>query len=506
MITGTATSPSTVLTDALVVREDRYWVAIGRVLGTRRKPWHSITVPLVCGLLAGLDTLVITAAGIAALFAYADLGYVAKVFLPYLAISLAGAGGTVLLANTTWLYREDVLETPFLKPWQAMGCWFATLLGLLGAVFFLHADRFVSRGWVGLWFAFGIAGLGLARITLRAKVAWWRSCGWMRRRLVIVGSARTIVELQSRLAEPGLRDFYDLIGICSEDEPASPLAPTIAQVQSTGALVALVRDRAVETVMIGFGSQTVAALNAISRALAELPVEVVLCPEGELLEMPVIQAHQVGSLSLLQVSRPPLDEWARIVKGLEDRIFSAALLVLFAPVMVAAALAIRLESSGPVLFRQHRFGFNHQPISVLKFRSMHADLGDPTGAARTVRGDRRVTTVGRFLRRTSIDELPQLFNVLRGEMSLVGPRAHPIMMTVAGQLYDEAVAGYAARHRVKPGITGLAQINGCRGEIDSMEKAQARIRYDLDYVSRWSLWLDLKIILLTPFRALRRVY
>ena len=486
--------------------EGQFWVALGRVLGTRRAPWRSITVTLVCGLLAALDTLVITAAGIAALFAYGDIGFFREVFFPYLAISLAGAGGTVLLANTIWLYREDVLETPFLKPWQAIGCWFATLLSLLGAVFFLHGDRFVSRGWVGLWFAFGIAGLGLARIILRAKVAWWRSCGWMRRRLVIVGNKRTIAELQSRLAEPGLRDFYDLVGVCSEDEPASPLAPAVALVQSTEALVALVRDRAVETVMIGFGSQTVAALNALSRALAELPVEVVLCPEGELLEMPVLQAHQVGSLSLLQVSRPPLGDGARIVKGLEDRILTAVLLVFFAPVMLAAALAIRLESPGPVLFRQNRFGFNHQPISVLKFRSMHAGLGDPTGAARTVRGDLRVTRVGRFLRATSIDELPQLINVLRGDMSLVGPRAHPIMMTVAGQLYDEAVTGYAARHKVKPGLTGLAQINGCRGEIDSIEKAQARIRFDLDYVSRWSLWLDVKIILLTPFRALHRSY
>ena len=196
----------------------------------------------------------------------------------------------------------------------------------------------------------------------------------------------------------------------------------------------------------------------------------------------------------------------RIAKGLEDRILSALLLVFFAPIMQAAAIAIRMEGPGPILFRQRRFGFNNQPITVLKFRSMHDKLGDPTGAVRTVRGDPRITRVGRVLRATSVDELPQLINVFRGDMSLVGPRAHPIMMTVAGELYHEAVAGYAARHRVKPGLTGLAQINGYRGEIDTIEKAQARIRYDLDYVSRWSVWLDLKIILLTPFRALHRVY
>jgi exopolysaccharide biosynthesis polyprenyl glycosylphosphotransferase len=244
----------------------------------------------------------------------------------------------------------------------------------------------------------------------------------------------------------------------------------------------------------------------ISLALAEMPIEVVLCPEAGLLAMPVIQARQVGGLSLLQVSRPPLGDWARLAKGLEDRVLSAVALLALSPVMLAAALAIRLESPGPILFRQQRFGFNNRPISVLKFRSMYVNLGDPTGAQRTVRHDPRITRVGRILRRTSIDELPQLINVLRGEMSLVGPRAHPLLMTVGGRLYHEAVAGYAARHRVKPGITGLAQINGCRGEIATIEQAQARIRYDLEYVSRWSLWLDLKIMLLTPFKSFHKAY
>ncbi len=462
-------------------------------------------------MLALLDALAITAAGALALLAYADLGYIRNEFLDYFAISCAGASMSGLVGNSLGLYREDALETPFLRPWRAMGCWFAALLALLGIVFFLHAETFVSRGWVGIWFAFGAVGLGLSRMTLRAKIAWWRSCGWMRRRLVIVGGAKTVAELRGRLAGPGLRDYYDLVAICSDEEPDATQAPlthipVVPCLTSTETLVAFVRDRSVETVMIGFGSQTVAALNVISRALSELPVEVVLCPEGEALEMPVIHAHQVGSLALLQVSRPPLGDWGRIAKGLEDRILSALLLVFFAPIMLAAAIAIRMEGPGPILFRQRRFGFNNQPITVLKFRSMHDKLGDPTGAVRTVRGDPRITRVGRVLRATSVDELPQLINVFRGDMSLVGPRAHPIMMTVAGELYHEAVAGYAARHRVKPGLTGLAQINGYRGEIDTIEKAQARIRYDLDYVSRWSVWLDLKIILLTPFRALHRVY
>jgi putative colanic acid biosynthesis UDP-glucose lipid carrier transferase len=477
-------------------QKDRLWVALGRLFGSRRKPWHSISATLVCGMLAGFDGTVIIGAGVLAMLAYADNAFIRAVSPALLALSLAGAGGTVLLGRAAGQYRPEVLDTPFLRPWQAMGCWFAALLALLGGVFFLHAEGFIPRGWVLLWLAFGAAGLGLERIMLRAKIAWWRSCGWMRRRVLVVGTGTMAAELALRLAQPAYRDFYEIVGVL--DAAAGATAPE--------AMLPLVRAKSVETVMIGFGTQPGPDVAQISLALAEMPIEVVLCPEAGLLAMPVIQARQVGGLSLLQVSRPPLGEWARLAKGLEDRLISAVALLFLGPVMLAAALAIKLESPGPVLFRQQRFGFNNRPISVLKFRSMYADLGDPTGAQRTVRGDKRITRVGRFLRRTSIDELPQLINVLRGEMSLVGPRAHPLLMTVGGRLYHEAVAGYAARHRVKPGITGLAQINGCRGEIATIEQAQARIRYDLEYVSRWSLWLDLKIMLLTPFKSFHKAY
>jgi lipopolysaccharide/colanic/teichoic acid biosynthesis glycosyltransferase len=160
-----------------------------------------------------------------------------------------------------------------------------------------------------------------------------------------------------------------------------------------------------------------------------------------------------------------------------------------------------LGGKGPILFVQDRFGFNNRPVRVLKFRTMHVENSDPSGAARTVRDDPRVTRVGRILRRLSLDELPQLVNVLRGDMSLVGPRAHPLAMKAGNRFYHDAVADYVRRHRVKPGLTGWAQVNGLRGEIDSLEKAQQRVVYDLDYIESWSLWLDLKILLMS-FRIL----
>jgi lipopolysaccharide/colanic/teichoic acid biosynthesis glycosyltransferase len=173
------------------------------------------------------------------------------------------------------------------------------------------------------------------------------------------------------------------------------------------------------------------------------------------------------------------------------------LLALFGPLMIIIALLTKTSSPGPILFVQERLGFNNETIRVLKFRTMRHDRGDPSGVQRTVRNDPRVTRLGRILRCLSLDELPQLINVVRGDMSLVGPRPHPVQMKVGGQLYADAVEQYLHRHRVKPGITGWAQVNGLRGEVDTLEKGRARVAHDLYYIEHWSLRLDLRILLRT---------
>ena len=169
---------------------------------------------------------------------------------------------------------------------------------------------------------------------------------------------------------------------------------------------------------------------------------------------------------------------------------------------LATAIAIRLESKGPVLFKQKRYGFNNELVEIWKFRSMHTDMSDANAAKLVTKDDPRVTRVGRFIRRTSIDELPQLFNVLKGELSLVGPRPHATQAKAASELYEQVVDGYFARHKVKPGITGWAQINGWRGETDTHDKIANRVKYDLEYIDRWSIWLDLRILIRTPFALL----
>jgi lipopolysaccharide/colanic/teichoic acid biosynthesis glycosyltransferase len=178
------------------------------------------------------------------------------------------------------------------------------------------------------------------------------------------------------------------------------------------------------------------------------------------------------------------------------------LLIFFSPLMLVAAAAIRLESPGPALFRQRRRGFNNVEIWVYKFRTMWAHAEDPSGSRQTELNDPRVTRVGRLLRASSLDELPQLLNVLRGDMSLVGPRPHPIGMRVGGVLCEDAILAYPHRHRVKPGITGLAQIEGSRGPAVELSALSQRLAYDFDYIAAASIWLDLKILALTPLRLM----
>jgi len=194
----------------------------------------------------------------------------------------------------------------------------------------------------------------------------------------------------------------------------------------------------------------------------------------------------------------------RLTKRIFDLCVASAALVFLSPLLLGAALAVRLTTPGPILFQQARHGFNDQIIQVFKFRSMYADQSDANARQVVSRGDPRVTPIGRFLRRSSIDELPQLFNVLKGDLSLVGPRPHALdALSSSQQKFTTIVDGYSARHRLPPGITGWAQINGWRGEIDDPAKLKSRFEHDLYYIENWSLWLDLKILWRTPASLLR---
>ena len=211
----------------------------------------------------------------------------------------------------------------------------------------------------------------------------------------------------------------------------------------------------------------------------------------------------LGNVPCLDVFDRPLGDWGPVLKSTMDKCIALIAIVALSPVMAMVALAVKLESKGPIIFKQKRYGFNNELIEIYKFRSMYTDLSDADAANLVTKGDPRVTKVGRFIRRTSLDELPQFLNVLNGDLSLVGPRPHATKAKAGEDLYEHVVDGYFARHKVKPGITGWAQINGWRGETDTAEKIERRVEHDLYYIENWSLALDLYILAKTPFALLQ---
>ena len=232
------------------------------------------------------------------------------------------------------------------------------------------------------------------------------------------------------------------------------------------------------------------------RSLEMLPVRVSLA-----IPRPALDSNQPGYVYAALIDQP-LSAAEQAVKRVFDAAVSLLLLVFLAPLMLLTAAWIKFESSGPIFFKQQRYGFGKKIIEVYKFRSMYHEMSDQMADRLTERDDPRVTRVGAFIRRFSIDELPQLFNVLRGEMSMVGPRPNPLNAKAGGELYDRVVDNFYTRYRVLPGITGWAQINGLRGNTDTKEKLVRRVEYDLFYIRHWSFWLDLKIVLLTPLASL----
>jgi Undecaprenyl-phosphate glucose phosphotransferase len=259
-------------------------------------------------------------------------------------------------------------------------------------------------------------------------------------------------------------------------------------------VLALVREGMVRTVFIVLSTRDAGAADPLLAKLAAYPVAVRVIPDVAALTARSCGISLEAGLPAFHISDPPLSPVAEFVKRTEDIVLSSLLVLAAGPIMLLASLAIKLESRGPVLFRQTRHGLNGSAIEVFKFRTMYAHLEDRFAARQTLRGDPRVTRVGAFLRRHSLDELPQLLNVLAGTLSLVGPRPHAPATTAGGLSLELAAANYMARHRIKPGITGWAQVCGCRGNLDTVEKAARRVEHDLYYIENWSLLLDLWII------------
>jgi len=380
-------------------------------------------------------------------------------------------------------------------------------------IFFLYIEKMsatYSRGWMLLWFSLTASGIMCTRVVLRPVMEQWIKQGLATTRVAVVGSGEAATRLAHYLL--GLRDVsVEFCGIF-DDRARSRRDETmpesdIVEMPRTGnirQLCELARTQKLDQIILATPEISQKRLTELLKRMRSLPVDVRLCRDSLEYFLPQSSYEFCGILPLLRLYDKPISGWGKLVKRIEDQVLALTLLAMMAPVLLTIAALIKLDSRGPVLFKQGRYGFNNRVITVFKFRTMYHDRADFGGEQQITENDPRVTRVGQVLRRWSLDELPQLLNVLLGDMSVVGPRPHPLRCGVDGRLFEEVVEEYAERHRVKPGITGWAQVHGWHGAADTQEKIRERVKHDLHYIDNWSVLLDLKILAMTTYIVLKR--
>jgi Undecaprenyl-phosphate glucose phosphotransferase len=384
--------------------------------------------------------------------------------------------------------------------WQltrALMMWGMTVSLLLLVAFVGKMSDVYSRGGVLAWIVATPVLLLAVRAIFHAAVLRSTLGGHLARNVVIVGAGYEAQRLIAKLQEH--KDSSIVIrGVFDDRQTRFPRSVNGLDILgTTDDLVKMARRITIDEVIVALPLDAEEQLKTLFWKLKGIATDLRLSIEPVAAKFEVRGMSYLGAVPLLEIADHPLKHWRGLAKWIEDKVLATLLVIFFGPLMAATALLIKLDSRGPVFFIQERFGFNNNVIKVFKFRTMYCDRGDASGAQRTVPNDPRVTRVGRIVRALSIDELPQLINVLRGDMSLVGPRPHAIAMRAGNRLYGDAVEEYLHRHRVRPGITGWAQVHGLRGEVDTLEKARARVDHDLYYIEHWSLWFDLVILLRT---------
>jgi Undecaprenyl-phosphate glucose phosphotransferase len=377
------------------------------------------------------------------------------------------------------------------------------LLVLTAALFIFKVSDNLSRLWLATWSSISPIVLCGFRLLTGSVVQSLKHNDQLTQNIAIVGGSETGQQLASKLARESLGTR--VVGIFDERQTRFAKGNyDCTTVRPLSVLYDLLCKGRVDEVVIAIPPHASERILELSQRFHPFPVSLrVLAPDGYE-NFRVLDSRRYGDIGTFRVMDKPLDEVAALVKRIEDVVIAGICLLITLPLMLGIALTIKLDSRGPVLFRQKRLGANNLPFDLLKFRSMYVDQTDPLGHQLTRAGDPRITRVGRVLRIVSFDELPQLINVVKGEMSLVGPRPHALAANAAGIAYALAITEYPIRHRVKPGITGWAQVNGWRGETTTVEQIRKRVEHDLYYVENWSLSLDLLILGRTVFAVLSR--
>lgn len=465
---------------------------------------HTAISPIVlAGFVRAPDAALIAFVGTLVYYAYVFPieGYRWPYILAIAGISLV----SVVAFQAVDVYQVHAFRRPLNQMARMIPAWSVVFLLTITVSFFFKLDLPLSRVWLLSFWAVGIVTLMALRTGLYILVKQWMREGRLTRRTVIVGGGAPGEALIDAL-KTQVDDDVRVVGVFDDrnDERAPTHCGGLPKLGTVDDFVEFARRTRIDLVIFSLPITAENRILAMLKKLWVLPVDIRLSAHSNKLRFRPRSYSYIGTVPVLDVSDRPIADWDVVMKWLFDKIVGGLILLAALPVMAAVAIAIKLDSRGPVLFKQKRYGFNNDLIEVYKFRSMYVDQCDAAANKLVTKGDPRVTRVGRFIRKASLDELPQLFNVVfKGNLSLVGPRPHAVNAKAEARLYDEAVDGYFARHRVKPGVTGWAQINGWRGETDTQEKIQKRVEYDLYYIENWSVLFDLYIVLMTPFALLK---
>jgi len=460
---------------------------------------------VIAGLVRIIEFTMIATVGIIAYFAYVFPQYGHIFDLYYIGTAFGVAALAVVAFQAVDIYHLHAFRRPANQLAKLTVAWALVFLSFVAIMFFARLGDFYSRVWAAGFFGLGLLALYAFRLMLYGKVRRWSREGRLDRRAVMVGGGDPGESLVAALAAQEDSEVR-LLGVFDDrgDDRAPNFCGGLPKLGTVDDLVEFARRTRVDLVLFSLPISAESRILQMLKKLWVLPVDIRLSAHTNQLRFRPRSYSYIGSVPVIDVFDRPIADWDVVMKSLFDRVIGGLALIALSPLMLLTALAIKLDSRGPVLFRQKRYGFNNELIEVYKFRSMYVDQSDATAAKLVTKGDPRVTRVGRFIRKTSLDELPQLFNVVfKGNLSLVGPRPHAVHAKAVDRLYDEAVDGYFARHRVKPGITGWAQINGWRGETDNQEKIQRRVEHDLYYIENWSVLFDLYILAMTPFALLK---
>lgn len=403
---------------------------------------------------------------------------------------------TILIFKAMGVYSDEIFSNLYRFKITFYGC-----IWLFSLMFFVHqwlnTFPLIDTKTLVTSFMISFVLFGAERILMLSLFRHWMGKGLFLKRTVILGytdSGKHFADHQQRNMDirSGIIGYID-----DRSDRLEILERDLPLLGNTNHLESLVRQGAIDQILVALPWLAEGRIGAIVDHLRHLPVQVLLVPDMAAFKHSHRRVKDVSGVPMFNVSELPLNGWSPLVKRCEDLILGSLAIILLSPIMLSTAIAIKLDSKGPIFFLQKRYGYNNKLIWVYKFRSMYTERADADAEVQTIRNDDRITKVGRFIRKSSIDELPQLFNVILGNMSMVGPRPHATATRAAGIPFEDAVREYSSRHRVKPGITGWAQIKGYRGETDTLHKIEKRVEYDLDYISNWSVWFDLYILFRT---------